>query len=71
MFQTGVLLSYVIWAASQNFTVFVVARIISGLSKGNVTICTAAVADVTSLKTRPKGMVSGGQSDISVAARCG
>ncbi|KAK3750775.1 hypothetical protein QZH41_015318 [Actinostola sp. cb2023] len=54
--MAGVLLSYVIWAASQNFSLFVVARIIGGLSKGNVTICTAAVTDVTSMKTRSKGM---------------
>ncbi|XP_031550719.1 major facilitator superfamily domain-containing protein 10-like [Actinia tenebrosa] len=52
----GVLVSYVIWALSQNFTMFVIARFIGGLSKGNVTICTAAVTDVTSSKTRSKGM---------------
>ncbi|EDO49252.1 predicted protein, partial [Nematostella vectensis] len=52
----GVLFSYVIWAVSKNFTIFVIARVIGGLCKGNVTICTAAVTDVTSSKTRSKGM---------------
>lgn len=54
----GVLASYAVWAYSWNFTIFVIARIIGGLSKGNVTISTAIIADVTSTKNRGKGMVT-------------
>ncbi|KAJ7385543.1 Major facilitator super domain-containing protein 10 [Desmophyllum pertusum] len=52
----GVLASYVVWAYSWNFTIFVIARIIGGLCKGNVTISTAIITDVTSTKNRGKGM---------------
>ena len=51
-------LSYVLWALSHNFTVFVIARIIGGISKGNVSISTAVVADVLPQEKRGKGMVS-------------
>ena len=37
----GILASYAVLAYSWNFTIFVIARIIGGLSKGNVTISTA------------------------------
>ena len=57
LFQTGVLVSYVVWSCSWNFTIFVIARIIGGLCKGNVTLSTAIVTDVTSVKNRGKGMV--------------
>lgn len=56
--MTGVLVSYVVWAYSWNFTIFVIARIIGGLCKGNVTISTAIVTDVTSVKNRGKGMAA-------------
>ena len=56
-FQTGVLVSYVVWSCSWNFTIFVIARIIGGLCKGNATISIAIVTDVTSVKNRGKGMV--------------
>ena len=46
------------WAVSHNFTLFVIARIIGGISKGNVSIATAVVADVLPQEKRGKGMVS-------------
>lgn len=55
--QFGVSVSYAIWACSKNFTIFVLARIVGGLCKGNVTISTAIVTDVTSTVNRGKGMV--------------
>jgi predicted MFS family arabinose efflux permease len=55
--QVGVALSYAIWAVSHNFMLFVVARIISGLSKGNISVSVAVVADVTTPEKRSKGMV--------------
>ena len=56
-FKVGVLISYILWACSWNFTIFVLARIIGGLCKGNVTICTAIITDVTTTRNRGKGMV--------------
>ncbi|KAK2558431.1 Major facilitator superfamily domain-containing protein 10 [Acropora cervicornis] len=54
--MVGVLVSYILWACSWNFTIFVLARIIGGLCKGNVTICTAIITDVTTTRNRGKGM---------------
>lgn len=56
--QLGVALSYAVWAVSHSFVLFVVARIIGGLSKGNISISTAVVTDVTTPERRSKGMVS-------------
>jgi predicted MFS family arabinose efflux permease len=42
---------------SSNFAIFVVARIVGGLSKGNVSLFMAVIADVSSNATRGKGMV--------------
>ena len=52
------LASYSLWALSYNFGLFVVARILAGVSKGNVSLSTAIVTDVTSVEGRSKGMVS-------------
>ena len=51
-------LSYALWAVSHSFILFVLSRIIGGLSKGNVSLSTAIVADVTTVEKRSKGMVS-------------
>lgn len=50
--------SYVLWALSRDFTVFVIARIVGGISKGNVSLSTAVVADVAPPEKRSKGMVN-------------
>jgi predicted MFS family arabinose efflux permease len=42
---------------SSNFALFVLARIVGGASKGNVSLSLAVVADVATEKTRGKGMV--------------
>lgn len=52
----GVALSYALWANASTFGLFVLARIIGGLSKGNVSLATAIMADVSSPKTRQRGM---------------
>ncbi|ESO10778.1 hypothetical protein HELRODRAFT_186668 [Helobdella robusta] len=49
-------LSYLLWAFSTSFTVFMLARIIGGISKGNVSLSTVIVGDVTSSSKRSKGM---------------
>lgn len=57
-FQCGIACSYAVWAISNNFTLFVISRIIGGVSKGNISLSTAVVTDVCSSKIRGKGMVS-------------
>ncbi|KAK3609229.1 hypothetical protein CHS0354_035168 [Potamilus streckersoni] len=52
----GIAASYALWAVSHNFTLFVITRIIGGISKGNVSISTAVVADILPQEKRGKGM---------------
>ncbi|CAL1539231.1 unnamed protein product [Lymnaea stagnalis] len=52
----GIAVSYVLWALSNNFLMFVIARIVGGISKGNVSLCTAIVTDVSTTQKRGKGM---------------
>lgn len=52
----GISLSYLIWVLSDNFTMFVIARIVGGISKGNISLAASIVTDVSSPKTRGKGM---------------
>ena len=55
--QVGVSLSYALWAVSHSFPVFVLARVVAGVSKGNIGISTAVVVDVTTVEKRNRGMV--------------
>ncbi|MGD1032561.1 MAG: MFS transporter [Opitutaceae bacterium] len=52
----GITVSYVLWFFSGSFLLFVVARLIGGGFAGNLSVATAAVADVTSRENRAKGM---------------
>ena len=52
----GTALSYLIWALSGSFWLFLLARILGGLFGGNLSVATAAVADVTSRAERSKAM---------------
>eukprot|EP00090_Calanus_glacialis_P032535 TRINITY_DN5391_c0_g1_i1.p1 TRINITY_DN5391_c0_g1~~TRINITY_DN5391_c0_g1_i1.p1 ORF type:complete len:465 (-),score=144.52 TRINITY_DN5391_c0_g1_i1:112-1506(-) len=52
----GISVSYLLWVFSSNFAIFVFARIIGGISKGNVSLSTAIVTDVSTPATRGKGM---------------
>lgn len=54
--MVGMMISYIVWAMSKNFGIFLLARIIGGASKGNVSLSSAIVTDVSSEKTRGKGM---------------
>ena len=54
----GISLSYLLWALSSNFGLFIIARIIGGISKGNVSLSMAIISDVTSPATRGKAMVN-------------
>lgn len=52
----GIASSYVLWAVSHSFLLFVLARFIGGLSKGNVSLSMSIMADVSSNKARGVGM---------------
>lgn len=52
----GTALSYLLWVFSGSFLLLVLARLFGGAMSGNLSVATAAVADVTSAKNRAKGM---------------
>ncbi|XP_069562637.1 major facilitator superfamily domain-containing protein 10 isoform X1 [Brachyistius frenatus] len=52
----GLMASYAVWAVSQSFSMFLLFRMIGGICKGNVSLCTAIVADLPCPKTRNRGM---------------
>jgi len=52
----GIALSYLVWIFAANFWVFLFVRVFSGLCAGNISVASAAVADVTSRENRAKGM---------------
>jgi MFS family permease len=54
--STGNFLGYLVWFFSGSFTLFVVSRLITGCMGGNISVASAAMADVTSEKDRAKGM---------------
>lgn len=47
-----------LWALSKNFAIFVLARIVGGISKGNVSLSMAIITDVSSTASRGRGMVN-------------
>ena len=61
LFQLGLMASYAVWAISQSFSMFLLFRVISGICKGNVSLCTAIVADSPSPNVRNRGMVGTGR----------
>jgi MFS family permease len=52
----GTAVSYLLWALSGSFWLFLAARMLSGIFGGNLSVATAAVADVTSREERSKAM---------------
>ncbi|EHB06981.1 Major facilitator superfamily domain-containing protein 10, partial [Heterocephalus glaber] len=52
----GLATSYAVWAASRSFAAFLASRVIGGISKGNVSLSTAIVADLGSPSARSQGM---------------
>uniref|UniRef100_G3UHD6 Major facilitator superfamily domain-containing protein 10 n=1 Tax=Loxodonta africana TaxID=9785 RepID=G3UHD6_LOXAF len=52
----GLVTSYAVWAASRSFAAFLASRVIGGISKGNVSLSTAIVADLGSPEARSRGM---------------
>ncbi|XP_062963865.1 major facilitator superfamily domain-containing protein 10 isoform X2 [Cynocephalus volans] len=53
---TGLATSYAVWATSRSFKAFLASRVIGGISKGNVSLSTAIVADLGSPPARSRGM---------------
>ncbi|XP_049530135.1 major facilitator superfamily domain-containing protein 10 isoform X2 [Anopheles darlingi] len=53
---TGIAASYGLWAYSESFLLFVIARFIGGISKGNVSLCMAVITDVSNQQNRGKAM---------------
>jgi len=53
---TGIAFSYLLWAMSSNFTIFILARSVGGIFKGNVSLSTAIITDVSTAATRSRGM---------------
>lgn len=52
----GTFLSYLLWMFAGSFGLLVLARLIGGAMSGNLSVATAAVADVTTDENRSKGM---------------
>lgn len=52
----GIVISYGLWAISSNFGLFVLARFVGGLSKGNISLSMAIITDVSNKENRGKGM---------------
>jgi len=53
---TGTLCGYLIWGFSGSFLFLVLSRLVNGLMAGNLSVATAAIADITESKNRGKGM---------------
>lgn len=66
----GTALSYLVWIFADDFTLFVASRLFAGLMAGNITVVTAAVADVTPAKERTRGMAMVGVA-FGVGFLCG
>ena len=56
MTVAGTAIGYVLWVVSGSFWLFLVSRIVSGAFSGNLSVATAAVADVTTRKERSRAM---------------
>lgn len=52
----GTAISYVLWALSGSFWLFIAARLLGGAFGGNLSVATAAVADVTTRAERSRAM---------------
>lgn len=52
----GTTLSYALWAIAGSFNLFIIARMLAGVMAANLSVATAAMADVTTKIDRTKGM---------------
>jgi MFS family permease len=56
MTVAGTALGYLVWVCSGSFLLFLVSRVVSGAFSGNLSVATAAVADVTTRQERSRAM---------------
>nr|CAG4648077.1 EOG090X09U7 [Moina brachiata]SVE93135.1 EOG090X09U7 [Moina brachiata] len=54
--MTGIAASYALWVIADSFFIFVLARVVGGLSKANVSLATTIMADITDASIRAKAM---------------
>lgn len=52
----GIAISYLLWICADAFWLLIASRLIGGAMAGNLSVATAAIADVTDAKSRAKGM---------------
>lgn len=52
----GNAVGYAIWAVSGSFALLLLARVVNGVMSGNLSVASAAIADVTSRENRSRGM---------------
>ena len=52
----GTCLGYLIWIFAGSFWALLLSRVVGGMASGNLSVATAAIADVTPRETRAKGM---------------
>jgi MFS family permease len=52
----GTAFGYLLWVVSGSFWIFLLARVVSGAFSGNLSVATAAVADVTTRQERSRAM---------------
>ncbi len=52
----GTAFSYLMWFCSGSFWLFIISRVVSGAFSGNLSVATAAVADVTTRQERSRAM---------------
>lgn len=52
----GITLSYLLWMFAGNFTLMILSRMLGGLMAGNISTASAVVSDLTTEKTRSRGM---------------
>ncbi|MCB1164869.1 MAG: MFS transporter [Leptospiraceae bacterium] len=54
--STGLAFSYILWAISQSFTLFILSRVVGGIMSGNIGVASAAMADQSSRSGRTSAM---------------
>jgi ferrochelatase len=54
----GIATSYLIWGFAGSFLTLILARLLGGIMGSNISTATAVVADITTQKTRGKGMAA-------------
>jgi len=53
---SGLALAYLVWVFAGSFELLLLSRVVAGIMGGNISVATAAVADITGEKDRAKGM---------------